>query len=284
MEKLLQGNKTLVMGVLNVTPDSLSGDGLMSQGDSVENAVKLAEKFTNAGADILDIGGESTRPGATPVSVQEEMDRVLPVIEAIRKSFSLLVSIDTTRSEVAIEAVKRGATVINDVSGLMSDPKMIDVVRQTDVHVIVMHAHFNTSVEKEKDLGGRYLTSSYTDVVKEVLNELEQLTIHAISRGIEKEKIIIDPGIGFGKTVEENLKLINRLELFTRLGYPLLLGVSRKSVIGFTTNAPPDKRLGGSIAANTIGVLKGAKILRVHDVEETKQAVCFIEAVQNAGG
>lgn len=272
------------MGVLNVTPDSLSGDGLITQGNSVENALNLAEKFTNAGADILDIGGESTRPGAIPISVQEEMDRVLPVIEAIRKSFLIPLSIDTTRSEVALEAVKRGATVINDVSGLMSDPKMVDVVCQTDSHVIIMHAHSNTSVEKEKTLGGRYLTSSYTDVVKEVISELEQLTIHAIGRGIKKEKIIIDPGIGFGKTVEENLKLLNKLELFTKLGYPLLLGVSRKSVIGFTTKAPPHKRLGGSIAANTIGVLKGAKILRVHDVEETMQAVCFIEAVQNAGG
>lgn len=282
MEKLLQQNRTLVMGILNITPDSLSGDGLMAQGNLVDNALKLAEKFTKAGADILDIGGESTRPGAMSVSIQEEMDRVLPVIEALNHSFSLPLSIDTTKSEVAREAIKNGATIINDVSGLMFDPKMVEVVLQTDSHIIIMHSHFNTSVEKREKLGGRYLTSGYTNVVKEVLDELEHLTIHAISHGIKKEKIIIDPGIGFGKTVEENLKLINKLELFTKLGYPLLLGVSRKSVIGFTTNSPPHKRLGGSLAANTIGVLKGARILRVHDVEETAQAVCFIEAVHNS--
>lgn len=278
MKHLLLENKALIMGILNITPDSLSGDGLMIKGDPVSNALRQAEVFIKAGADILDIGGESTRPGATPISAQEEIDRVIPVIEALQGHVSIPLSIDTTKAIVAMEAIKHGAVIVNDVSGLMKDPDMIKTVSGTDAYVVIMHSQPNKSVEKT-DLGGRYLTSHYKNVVQEVLKELEQLTLHAISHGVKKNKIIVDVGIGFGKIVEENLKLLNNLEVFTQLGYPLLLGVSRKSVIGYTTNAPTGKRLGGSIAAGVLGVLKGAKILRVHDVEETTQAVRFIQAV-----
>lgn len=278
MKDLLSKDKTLIMGILNITPDSLSGDGLMIKGDYINNALRQAEAFIKAGADILDIGGESTRPGADPISAEEELDRVIPVIEMLKKHTSTPLSIDTTKATVANDAIKRGAVIINDVSGLMKDPDMIKIACRANVYVVVMHSNPNGSVEKT-NLGGRYLTSHYENVVEEVFKELEQLTLHAISHGIKKEHIIVDAGIGFGKTVEENLQLLNNLQTFTQLEYPLLLGVSRKSVIGYTTNAPVDKRLGGSIAANTLGVLKGAKILRVHDVEETVQAVRFTEAV-----
>ncbi|MBY0281203.1 MAG: dihydropteroate synthase [Alphaproteobacteria bacterium] len=281
IKNLLLENRTLIMGVLNVTSDSLSGDGLMAKGNCIDNALRLADTFVKSGADILDIGGESTRPGADPISAQEEIDRVIPVIEALQAHVSIPLSIDTTKAVVAEEAVKRGAVLINDVSGLMKDPEMVKVVSETNTHVVIMHSQPNNSIEKT-DLGGRYLTSHYENVVEEVLKELEQLTLHAISHGIKKDKIIVDVGIGFGKTVEENLQLMNNLQVFTQAGYPLLLGASRKSVIGYTTNAPVDKRLGGSIAASVLGVLKGAKILRVHDVEETVQAAKFTEAVLNS--
>ncbi|MBY0462047.1 MAG: dihydropteroate synthase [Alphaproteobacteria bacterium] len=281
IKNLLLENRTLIMGVLNVTSDSLSGDGLIAKGNYIDNALRLADFFVKAGADILDIGGESTRPGANPVSQQEEIDRVIPVIEALREHISIPLSIDTTKAIVAEEAIKRGASIVNDVSGLMKDPDMVKTVSKADTHVVIMHSQPNNSVEKT-ELGGRYLTSHYKNVTQEVLKELEQLTLHAISHGVKKNKIIVDVGIGFGKTVEENLQLMNNLQIFTQAGYPLLLGASRKSVIGFTTNSPVDKRLGGSIAASVLGVLKGAKILRVHDVEETVQAIKFTEAVLNS--
>ncbi len=277
IKNLLSENRTLIMGVLNITPDSLSGDGLIAKDDPINHALRLADIFIKAGADILDIGGESTRPGANPVSAEEEIGRVIPVIEALQKHTSIPLSIDTTKAIVAEAAIKRGAKIVNDVSGLIKDPDMIKIVSKTETHVVIMHSQTNNSVEKT-DLGGRYITSRYQDVVQEVLKELEQLTLHAISHGVKKDKIIVDVGIGFGKTVEENLELMNNLQVFNQLGYPMLLGASRKSVIGYTTHAPVDKRLGGSVAAAVLGVLKGAKILRVHDVEETTQAVRFTEA------
>lgn len=278
MKHFISENRTTIMGIINITPDSLSGDGLMGKSDYIENALKQAENFIKFGADILDIGGESTRPGATPVSPQEEIDRVIPVIKAIQEHMSIPISIDTTKAIVAAEALKQGAMIINDVSGLTKDPQMAQLISQSDAHVIIMHSHNNSSVEKT-DLGGRYITGHYDNIVEEVGEELKQLILKAIRCGIQKDKIIIDVGIGFGKTVEENLQLLNKLEVFTSLGYPLLLGASRKSVIGYTTNSPVHKRLGGSIAAAVWGVLKGAKIIRVHDVEETNQAVRFTEAI-----
>jgi len=279
LKKLLSTPKNLVMGVLNITPDSLSGDGLMSDKSPVERALQQAKTFTEMGADILDIGGESTRPGASPVSLEEEMNRVLPVIDCLLQYLSIPLSIDTTKATVAREAVKRGACLINDVSGLTKDPAMTDVALETGAYVVITHSKANESTE-QTELGGRYLKGDYKDVVKEVSKELENLVLHATRRGVKKDKIIIDPGIGFGKTVEENLELLANLEAFTKLGYPLLLGVSRKSVIGYTTKAPPEKRLGGSIAANTLGILKGAKIVRVHDVEETVQAARLMEGIE----
>ena len=172
MKHLLLENRALIMGVLNITPDSLSGDGLLTKGDCISNALRLADAFIKAGADILDVGGESTRPGADPISTEEELNRVIPVIEALREHTSLPLSIDTTKAAVAEEAVKRGAAIVNDVSGLMKDPDMVKTVSKVDTHVVIMHSHTNNSVEKT-NLGGRYLTSHYKNVTQEVLKELE---------------------------------------------------------------------------------------------------------------
>lgn len=198
MKELLSKDKTLIMGILNITPDSLSGDGLMTNGDYIDNALKQAEAFVNAGADILDVGGESTRPGATPVSIEEELKRVIPVIKALKKHTSVPLSIDTTKAAVANAAIQHGAVIINDVSGLMKDPNMVKMACHPDVYVVLMHSNPNRSVEKT-NLGGRYLTSHYKNVVEEIFKELEQLTFHAISHGIKKEHIIVDVGIGFSK-------------------------------------------------------------------------------------
>ncbi len=277
----LMTGRTKVMGIINVTPDSFSGDGLMKHDDVIKNAVTQAQRFIEKGADILDIGGESTRPGAQPVSLEEELARVVPVVEAIHRQFpDILISIDTTKSQVARASIIAGASIINDVSGLLMDPAMINVALEENVPVVIMHSQLGSCIQQFDRLDPLNMTSRTIDA--EVASDLDRMAIHAISRGLTRHHIIIDPGIGFAKTPTQNLQLISQLDRIRALGYPLMLGVSRKSFIGHATGDAVNKRMPGSIAAATIGVLKGAHIVRVHDVEETVQAMKVVDAIRLA--
>ena len=267
--RLSFGSKTYVMGILNVTPDSFSGDGLMSARDTVMAAVEQAQRFIEAGADILDIGGESTRPGSDPVNEQEELARVIPVIDAIRDSGeTALISIDTYKSTVAEAAIKHGADWINDVWGLQADPLMAGVAARYECPLILMHNRSKpANAEVQSRLGGRYVGVTYNDLLTDVKQELLASVAIAHSAGVGDELIILDPGIGFGKTVEQNLELVNRLGEIKKMGYPVLLGASRKSFIGYTLNLPPEERVEGTAAVCAVGIARGADIIRVHDVE-----------------
>ena len=272
------GSRTYVMGVLNITPDSFSGDGLAEQ--SLEVILGQARDFVSAGVDILDVGGESTRPGAQEVSAQEEIDRVLPVIKALAGEFNTLISIDTYKSEVAREAVKSGALILNDVWGLMVDPDLAAVARDAGTPLILMHNRSNPSnaAIKEK-LGGRYIGVQYDNLLEDVKSELLDSVSLAHKAGVPDERIILDPGIGFGKTVEQNLELVNRLGEIRELGYPVLLGPSRKSFIGYTLDLPPDERVIGTAAAVSVGITRGADIVRVHDVREMIRITRMTDAI-----
>ena len=263
------GSRTFVMGILNVTPDSFSGDGLLNGADAVQAALDQARSFTEAGVDILDVGGESTRPGAQLVTDDEEMERVVPVIEAlVRADLGVLISVDTYKARVADAALNAGAHWVNDVWGLRADPEMAAVVASHKVPVVLMHNRSKPGNAQLQDrLGGRYIGIEYNNLLEDVKTELLQSVALAHAAGIQDEMIILDPGIGFGKTVEQNLELLNRLGQITDLGYPVLLGPSRKSFIGYTLNLPPDQRLEGTAAAVCVGILRGAEIIRVHDVE-----------------
>jgi len=283
------GARTYVMGILNITPDSFSGDGLISnqafesgeeEGRLVEAALDQARRFTAAGADILDVGGESTRPGALAVTVETEKRRVLPVIRALVKECQVLISIDTYRAEVAEAAVQAGAHIINDVWGLHADPNLAGVAARHQAVVILMHNRSSWAhAEIKERLGGRYVGIPYENLLKDVSRELLESVSIALTAGIPPEHIILDPGIGFGKSVEQNLELVNRLDQIRALGYPVLLGPSRKSFIGFTLNLPPDQRLEGTAAAVAIGIARGADIIRVHDVETMSRVARMSDAI-----
>ena len=277
--------QTIVMGILNLTPDSFSGDGLLSQADYQEKALEQAEQFVHDGALILDIGGESTRPGAQSVSAEDELERVLPVVtELISKLPGTILSVDTYKAEVAEKVLQVGAQIINDVWGLRADPQMASVIARYSAHVVIMHnRETRDNVEIQQNLGGHYTKTTYVDLIVEVSNELLEGVKIAESAGIPHDHIILDPGIGFAKTVEQNLFLLNHLDEIAKLGYPLLLGVSRKSFIGYTLDLPPAERLEGSLAANAIGILRGANILRVHDVKQTIRLARMVDAVLKSG-
>jgi dihydropteroate synthase len=270
------------MGILNVTPDSFSGDGLLStathqtevtdeyqQGASLLSlAMEQAERFIHEGADIIDIGGESTRPGAEPVSAVVELERVVPLVRTLATAADVLISIDTYKAEVAEAALEAGAHIVNDVWGLRADPQLAKVVAQRGVPVILMHNRSSWAhAEIKERLGGRYVNMPYENLIEEVKRELLESVGIAKAAGVLDDQIILDPGIGFGKTVEQNLELIDRLSEIRELGYPILLGPSRKSFIGYTLNLPPDQRLAGTAAAVALGIARGADIVRVHDVE-----------------
>ena len=268
---LSKKKRSLIMGILNVTPDSFS-DG----GDYYEKnlAVEHALKMVNQGADIIDIGGESTRPFSEPVSFDEEISRVIPVIEGIRKNSDVCISIDTTKSKVALAALESGASFINDISAMETDPAMVNVALKFDCPLVLMHMK-----GKPKNMQDNPL---YNSLIKDIKNYLFERVDFAISKGIDRKKIIIDPGIGFGKTVENNFELINNLEQFVEMKLPVLLGASRKSFIGVTLDLPEKERMEGSIAANIIGLQKGAKIFRVHDVVETNRAMVIANKIFNS--
>lgn len=270
-----------MMGILNVTPDSFSGDGILAKDDVVRAAVAQAKDFLANGADLLDMGGESTRPGAQPVSAEEELKRVIPAIEAIVNEFpDALISIDTYKAQVAEAAFKAGAHILNDVWGLRADPELAAVAAAFRVPVVLMHNRSNpASVEVRARLGNAYIGSTYENLMEDVKRELLVSVELAVRAGIEESRIILDPGIGFGKTREHNLELINRLEEIHALGFPILLGPSRKSFIGFTLDLPADQRLEGTAATVAVGITRGADIIRVHDVKEMARVAKMTDAI-----
>ena len=254
------------MGVINVTPDSFSNDGV---GDDVEAAVRVASEFQENGADIIDVGGESTRPpgiygGSEPVSADEELSRVLPMIEAIRGETDLPVSIDTYKATVAQAAVEAGASMINDVWALQRDPEMLRVAADAEVPVVLMHNQVGTE---------------YNDVVPDVIEGLRRRVDAAVEGGVRAENIIVDPGMGFGKTAEQNLEILRRLDEFESLVLPLLVGMSRKSTIGYVLDLPVEERVEGTAATVALSIAGGADIVRVHDVKEMSRVARMTDAV-----
>jgi dihydropteroate synthase len=243
--------------------------------------VREARRFLAAGADILDVGGESTRPGSQPVDADEELRRVVPTIRAIATEFpEALISIDTYKAAVAEAALKAGAHILNDVWGLRADPELARVAARTKAPVVLMHNRSRpANVEVRERLGNAYAGAEYQDLIEDVKRELMDSVQIARSAGIPDERIILDPGIGFGKTVEQNLELINRLDEIRSLGYPVLLGPSRKSFIGYTLDLPPEQRLEGTAAAVAVGIMRGADIVRVHDVEYMVRVVRMTDAI-----
>jgi len=262
--------KTYVMGILNVTSDSFSDGGLfLDESSAIERAIRMEDE----GADIIDIGGESTRPGSEPVSLEEELKRTIPVIEAISGKLRIPVSIDTYKSEVARRAIEAGASMVNDISGLRFDPEMAPVLSQYDVALVLMHIK-GTPRNMQKN-------PVYTDLFSEITDYLKEGINIATEGGIARERIVIDPGIGFGKTPEHNLQIINNLDRLSPLCRPVLVGASRKSFIGrILNNAPASERLEGTAAAVAISVMKGADIVRVHDVREMTRVVRVADAIR----
>ena len=261
------GSRTYIMGILNATPDSFSGDGLLSEAQVVEAALAQARQMLAEGADMFDLGGESTRPGSAAISVEEELRRVLPILHELRQITEVPIFIDTSKAVVAAEALEAGADMVNDVWGLRLDPDLAGVVAEAGVPVVLMH---NRSTPKaasiDPALGGRYVGVEYDDLIEDVKRELGICLGIAHRAGIPDEHIILDPGIGFGKTVAQNLELLNRLDEIKALGHPLLLGTSRKSFIGYTLDLPFDQRAEATAATTAIGIARGADIVRVHDV------------------
>jgi dihydropteroate synthase len=261
--------RTAIMAILNVTPDSFyDGGRRLDPGKAIADGIEMAA----AGADVIDIGGESTRPGARPVPADEELERVLPVIRALRGAVSIPISIDTTKASVARAALAQGADIVNDISALRFDPDMAGLVAAAKAPVILMHMQGTPRTMQA--------APRYDDVVREVGNFLAARIQYAVERGVERDKIVVDPGFGFGKTLEHNLALLRGLPALAALGQPLLAGVSRKTFIGKILGLEPGERLEGSLAAAVAAVLGGANIIRAHDVKETRRAVRIADAIR----
>ena len=254
---------TYVMGILNITPDSFSDGGKYNM---MDRALYHVEEMIGEGMDVLDIGGESTRPGYTPISDEEEIARISPVIEKVKSTFDVPVSLDTYKSGVAKAGIAVGADMINDIWGLKFDPELAEVIAGADIPCCLMHNR---------------VESVYKNYMEEVLRDLEETLDIAHRAGIADEKIILDPGVGFGKSYENNLEIIDRLEMLHALGCPIMLGTSRKSVIGHTLNLPPEERVEGTLVTSVYAVLKGAMFVRVHDVKENVRAIRMAEAIRD---
>ena len=258
------GERTYIMGILNVTPDSFSDGGKFNE---IEAALKQVRKLVSEGADIIDIGGESTRPGAKAVTIEEEINRVVPVIEAIRKEMDVVISVDTYNSETAEAAIKAGADIINDVWGFKKDKNMANVAAKYNVPCILMHNRF---------------PKAYENLKEDFINDLEESINIALEAGVKKENIILDPGIGFAKNLEENLIIMNNLKWIKDMGYPVLLATSRKSMIGLTLDLPVEERLEGTLATTVVGIMAGCEIIRVHDVLENKRVCVMTDTILKA--
>ena len=254
-------HRTYIMGILNVTPDSFSDGGKFNQ---IDAALYHAEEMIRDGADIVDVGGESTRPGHTVISDEEEISRVAPVIEAIKSRFDIPVSIDTYKGKVTEAALKAGADLVNDIWGFKFDHKVAELTAQYGAACCLMH---NRS------------EPTYQDYLNDVVADLKECVRIAKDVGISDDKIILDPGVGFGKTYQMNLEIINHVDVLHSLGFPILLGTSRKSVIGQTLNLPTDQRVEGTLATTVVGVLKGCAFVRVHDIKENKRVIQMTEAI-----
>lgn len=259
--EFVPGERTYVVGILNVTPDSFSDGGKYCDR---KLAIAQADWMISAGADLIDVGGESTRPGYTPVRDEDEIRRVVSVIREIKKRFDIPVSVDTCKSTVAEAALDAGADLINDIWGFRADERLADLAVSYDVPVCLMHNRDNTD---------------YIDFMKEVVEELKISLAIAEKHGVKRDKIILDPGVGFGKTYEQNLTIMNHLEDIVALGYPVLLGASRKSMIGKALNLPVSEREEGTIATSVIGAIKGCQFVRVHDVEKNVRALRMTEEI-----
>ncbi len=259
------------MGILNVTPDSFSDGGKYY---NLDNAIEYALELVNQGVDIIDVGGESTRPGAKAISLNDEINRVIPVIKGIRSVSSIPISIDTYKSEVAKKALDSGANIINDISGLNFDSKMIEIVKEYNVPIVIMHIK-GTPLNMQ-------VNPHYDNIIDEIISYFEKRINLCLDYGIPKTHIILDPGIGFGKQLNDNFVLIRKLNIFAELGYPILIGPSRKSFIGLTLDLPVDDRLEGTAAAITASIMNGARIIRVHDVLEMKRVQTISDKIRGA--
>lgn len=258
------GKRTYIMGILNVTPDSFSDGGKFNE---IDAAVNQARKLIEDGADIIDIGGESTRPGAEYVTEEEEIKRVVPIIKAIKEKLDVTISIDTYKARTAEEAIKAGADIINDIWGSKYDKNMAKVAAKYNTPIILMHNREN---------------KPYENLMEDVVRDLQESIDIALKAGVKKENIILDPGIGFSKTYEENLIVMNNCEIIKKLGYPMLLGTSRKSMIGLTLNLPVNERVEGTLATSVMGIIKGFEFIRVHDVLENKRAAIMTDTILKA--
>lgn len=258
------GERTYIMGILNVTPDSFSDGGKFNE---IEAAVRQAKKLVEDGADIIDVGGESTRPGAKYVTEEEEIKRVVPIIKAIKKELDVTISIDTYKCKTAEEAIKAGADIINDIWGAKYDKNIAKVAAKYNVPIILMH--------NRED-------KPYENLMEDVINDLQESIDIALDAGVKKENIILDPGIGFAKTYEENLVVMNKCEVIKAMGYPVLLGTSRKSMIGLTLNLPVNERVEGTLATTVMGIMKGMEFIRVHDVLENKRVAVMTDTILKA--
>jgi dihydropteroate synthase len=272
LNKLLNKKRTLIMGVMNLTPDSFSGDGRAK--NAVTANLRFAKDLVRSGCDIIDLGGESSRPGALEISPEEEIRRVLPTLKLIIKHLNVPVSIDTYKSQVADVCLKEGASIINNIKGTMPDPVLLKTIAACKAYIVLMHMRGNAKTMQTK--------TSYKDVVADVHHSIGNSIEICLEMGIKKDRIIIDPGIGFAKTAKQNLKLLNRLDEFKDLNCPVLIGTSRKSFIGQVINADVNNRCWGTAATVAVAISKGARIIRVHDIASMKQVAAMTDAIIQA--
>jgi dihydropteroate synthase len=266
MQHLQWGTRTYLMGIVNVSPDSFSGDGIPEP----DAAVTLARTMLQDGADIIDVGGESTRPGSAPITTEEERSRVLPVVQALSRELAVPLSVDTYKYDVARAALECGATIVNDIWGLKAEPRLADLAAQHGAWMVLM--------SNQRDVSPRH-DVEFEDIVATVKQDLRRATSEAMRRGVPVDRIVIDPGIGFGKTQPQNLELLRRLAELRDLGFPLLVGTSRKSVLGHVLNLPPSERLEATAATVALSVARGADIVRVHDVKEMWRVCRVADAI-----
>ena len=285
MKKLDWGKRTYVMGIMNITPDSFSGDGVLAKVDPMSSTVVQARQFIQNGADILDIGAESSRPGSDTISAEVEIGRMLPVLDAFRKDKSTaqaVLSIDTYKADTASICLEYGADWINDIWGLRADPEIASVIAEHQAVAVIMHNRSKPKdVENLGNLGRSYAAAVYEDIIDDIKASLDESITIAKKAGIPDSHIILDPGIGFGKSVADNLAIINRLDEFKSMGFPLLIGPSRKSFIGQTLDLPVEEREEGTAAAVAIGIARGADIIRVHDVLKMTRVARMSDAIIN---